>query len=100
MMLRMPQPGERWRLRVRRIEWQCPKCGGEFEISAQAQSDDGLVVTIVSLKYGPSITVRHDVETCCGEFQLPEGWVAYRNPTGIEMITPYTMFEPVDEAQP
>lgn len=91
--IRIPQPGERWRIRIRPVEWKCPGCGELLHVSAAQR--DGRVAAIVN--YTGSISHHRE---CGAQYPFPAGWVVYRL-EGIPSLLclPYTMFEPIEEGE-
>lgn len=88
---RMPQPGERWRIHVRPVEWDCPNCGAPLHLATKAP--DGKVVTIVESQ---ATLFIHNYLDCHTPIPIPEGWLVY--PDGeLYRTLPYTLFEPVEE---
>lgn len=97
-MISLPQPGERWRVRIRQVEWECPACGTPIDIGGYA--DDGRIVHIVDpavvprLGDPPSFVHRHD--GCNASIPVPEGWVWYSDGQWFYTL-PYTLFEPIEK---
>lgn len=91
----LPQPGERWRIRIRPVEYDCPACGTPLHVGANA--DDGRIVRIIDPKYVPggADSFVHRRDGCNASIPLPEGWIWYTD-EGWFYVLPYTLFEPVE----
>jgi len=93
-ILQMPQPGEYWRIRIRPVEYWCPKCGVPLDIGGSA--NNGLIVRIIPKVEDSFVHIRRG---CNATIPLPEGWIWYstREVDGDRQFytLPYTLFEPV-----
>lgn len=91
--VKLPQPGEVWRVRVSPAEWACPGCGKRLH-EATVQ-EEGRRVLIVEPS---SATLWHRGEEGCGmSFTRPAGWVQYTYGGGQVGALPYTYLEPTEE---
>ena len=61
-----PQPGEKWRIRIRPVEWQCPYCHVFLDVGGQA--NNGLVVRIVEKVQDTFVHIRRG---CNATVSLP-----------------------------
>ena len=94
--LRLPQPGEKWRVRIRTQDGdECSSCG--HMPSPSSSKFEGKVVTIV----GPASPF-----SICGECHYrsptPEGYIQIteRGSSGFRIALPYAWLEPLDWEQP
>lgn len=93
--IQMPQPGEIWRIQIRPVEWDCPKCHTPFHIGGSA--NDGRLARIVEPVENSFVHIRRG---CNATIPLPEGWIWYSTAEfdgDHQYYTlPYTMFERVE----
>ena len=94
MMPRMPQVGERWRLRIRPGESACPICGHEEGVEAAA--DPAIQNTEVIIQSYEEGFTRCGV---CDARLSKNGYfgVSLTNRLGRPAAVPYTWLEPIKE---
>lgn len=94
MYRNLPQPGEVWRVRIRPVEWECPRCHTLLHVGGNAH--DGQFVRIIPPVEDSFVHIRHG---CNATVPLPDGWIWYttREFDGDpqKYTLPYTLFEPV-----
>ncbi len=93
MQPRMPQPGERWRIHIRPVEYDCPNCHTPLHIGGDA--NNGKVIQIVDPRRVPNgDTYEHRRRGCNATLPLPEGWIWFFDGAWFYTL-PYTLFEPI-----
>ena len=87
--MRMPQPGEKWRLRVREMhEDPCPYCGHVGGTGQGTKEANGSAVLIVRvIKYARCFG--------CARRLKVTGYLT-RLPNGVLVGVPYTWLQPLD----
>ena len=90
----VPQPGQYWVVRIRPVEYDCPRCHVPLDVGANGNNDT--IVRIVSPSQVPNVTLgmRHKRRGCGGSIPVPEGWVWYWDGSWYYAL-PYTLFEPL-----
>lgn len=92
MLPRMPQVGERWKLKVRASEYSCERCGWVHATSERFTALNGSVIELVT----PSRTLQ-----CgnCGRIKPNyEGMCAFIDPlNGARVAVPYVWLEPLED---